>query len=285
VRILPENLVENVKKTLEALAGFEQDEMGDAWVSGEQLQGLTGLSPSEINNAVSILRDKGLVEWRQYLGTAPFKFGHVSITARGRFEREQTQKGESTVHEEAVQVIQRPATPVGSPYGFTDQDWETVAEAKSRSNELRIVLGCQFESEHYNTELLKTNVRDMLQKAVEEYNTGPGVIKVSLIFKPLTAGYGEHLFNEIARNIISSDIAVFETSDLNPNVMLEMGVALTWDVRVLPIKKEGQPKPPSDISGQTYADYRNSAAEFTDSDHHNKLLRMVERAARKKGKS
>jgi predicted nucleotide-binding protein len=68
------------------------------------------------------------------------------------------------------------------------------------------------------------------------------------------------LFNEIARDIISSDIAVFETSDLNPNVMLEMGVALTWDVRVLPIKKEGQPKPPSDISGQTYADYRDSAA-------------------------
>lgn len=101
----------------------------------------------------------------------------------------------------------------------------------------------------------------------------------------MAAGYGEHLFNEIARDIISADIAVFETSDLNPNVMLEMGVALTWGIRVLPIKDEGCPRPPSDISGQTWADYRNSAAEFIDSEHHRKLIRMVERAARKKGRS
>ena len=66
--------------------------------------------------------------------------------------------------------------------------------------------------------------------------------------------------------------------------MLEMGVALTWGVRVLPIKRQDCPKPPSDISGQTWADYQNSADEFLDSDHHNKLMRMVERAARKKGK-
>jgi hypothetical protein len=44
---------------------------------------------------------------------------------------------------------------------------------------------------------------------------------------------------------------LFETSDNNPNVMIEMGVALTWDRRVFPIKKKGRPKPPSDISGQT----------------------------------
>jgi hypothetical protein len=77
---------------------------------------------------------------------------------------------------------------------------------------------------------------------------------------------------------------VFETSDLNPNVMLEMGVALTWGVRVLPIKLEGQPKPPSDVSGQTWADYRDNAATFLDSEHERKLLRMIERAVRKKGR-
>lgn len=76
---------------------------------------------------------------------------------------------------------------------------------------------------------------------------------------------------------------MFDASDLNPNVMLEMGVALTWGVRVLPIKEEKCPKPPSDISGQTWADYRDSGDKFVDSDHENKLFRMVERAARKKG--
>jgi hypothetical protein len=105
---------------------------------------------------------------------------------------------------------------------------------------------------------------------------------VALDFRTLKAGYGEHLFNEIARDVISADIAVFDTSYQNPNVMLEMGVALTWGVRVLPIKKEGCPKPPSDISGQTWADYRSSGSEFVDTDHESKLVRMVERSARKK---
>jgi len=64
--------------------------------------------------------------------------------------------------------------------------------------------------------------------------------------------------------------------------MLEMGVALTWGVRVLAIKKEGCPKPPSDVSGQTWADYENSCERFIDGDHAGKLFRMVQRAARKK---
>jgi hypothetical protein len=51
--------------------------------------------------------------------------------------------------------------------------------------------------------------------------------EVRLALRSLRAGYGEHLFNEIARDVIRADIAVFETSDRNPNVMIEMGVALT----------------------------------------------------------
>jgi len=124
----------------------------------------------------------------------------------------------------------------------------------------------------------------MLRSAVKAYNDLPNAIPVQLIFRPLAAGYGEHLFNKIARDIISADIAVFETSDLNPNVMLEMGVALTWDVRVLPIKLQGQPSPPSDVSGQTWADYVNDAQQFVDSEHHHKMIEMVQRAARKKAR-
>ena len=124
----------------------------------------------------------------------------------------------------------------------------------------------------------------MFERAVTKYNAQPGALSAILDFRALGAGYGEHLFNEIARDIISSDIAVFETSDLNPNVMLELGVALTWGVRVLPIKLHTQPKPPSDVSGQTWADYSESAASFADPEHEDKLVRMVERAMRKKGR-
>jgi hypothetical protein len=123
-----------------------------------------------------------------------------------------------------------------------------------------------------------------MKDAVDRYNARSLTSSIELDYHVLAAGYGEHLFNEIVRGIISADVAVFDTSDMNPNVMLEMGVALTWGVRVLPIKAEGRPKPPSDVSGQTWADYRNSGAEFVDPDHQSKLVRMIELALRKKGR-
>lgn len=67
--------------------------------------------------------------------------------------------------------------------------------------------------------------------------------------------------------------------------MIEMGVALTWGIRVLPIKRVDRPKPPSDISGQTWANYEESGERFTDSEHYAKLVSLVERAARKKSKT
>lgn len=279
------SIEESVKLVLGALCEVERDERGEAWLSGAQLQKATNLSPAEINDAVTFLNESGLVEWRRYLGTAPFVFGHVTITPRGRFEfQHMTTVEQAEPQRQQVLGLQLPITPVGSPYGFTYEDWEIVQTAKERRDELRVVLGLQLESRYYNTDQLEKNVEGMFKRAVEEYNQKTNTHHVTLSFKTLGAGYGTHLFNEIARDIISADIAVFDTSDQNPNVMLETGVALTWGIRVLPIKKEGCPKPPSDISGQTWADYRDSGREFFPSNqkHHRKLVRMVEYVARKK---
>lgn len=278
---------ENATIVLKALGSQMTDEMGRVMLNGEELTHVTDLLPAQINDAVTVLVETGLAEWEQLLGTAPYVFGRVGITPRGRYELERMESAEKSEmkSEQKVTPIQRTPTPVGSPYGFQDEDWESVTERKSATSNLNVVLGYQFVSKHYDTGKLQENVREDFQKAVDQYNAMPGSAEVELVFNPLAAGYGEHLFNEIARDIIASDIAVFDTSDMNPNVMVEMGVALTWGVRVLPIKKEGCPKPPSDISGQTWADYRNSGEEFTDKDHGRKLLRMVERAIRKKGKA
>jgi len=150
---------------------------------------------------------------------------------------------------------------------------------------LYVVLGYQWKSKHFDSTELRRHIEDMFLKAVNDYNNLPGSFPIRLDFQSLAAGYGEHLFNKIARDIIGADIAVFETSNLNANVMLEMGVALTWGVRVLPIKLVGRPMPPSDISGQTWADYRESARIFTDPDHGVKLIEMIRQAVRKKGRS
>jgi len=261
---------------------------------GADLQKATDLPPHDINDAIALLQRSGYVEWRQYLGTAPYNFGHVWITPVGRYEVERASSilaeplpltASTTDPKAAVRgQVSLPPTPIGSPYGFHDEDWETIAERKARSDQLIVVMGYQFTSSFYDTTLLQQNIEGGLRRAVEQYNRQPGALPAVLDFRPLAAGYGEHLFNEIARDIIASDIAVFETSDMNPNVMVELGVALTWGIRVLPIKLQSQPKPPSDISGQTWADYEENAARFIDPDHESKLVRMVDRAMRKKGR-
>lgn len=273
----------NADKILNFLSQQERGEGREPSFTGAELQDSTDLSANEINDAVTILVESGLLEWLQTLGTAPFNFHQVSITPRGRYELERAEAS-SPAQESETRTVRTPV-PVGSPFGFSDIDWETVEDRKSRIDRLYVVLGHQFESGYFDLELLRANIEVMFDDAVDSYNNMPGNYPLELDFRSLAAGYGEHLFNEIARDIISADIAVFETSDLNPNVMLEMGVALTWGVRVLPIKERERPKPPSDISGQTWADYDENASRFVDPNHDIKLVRMVERAARKKGAS
>jgi len=290
---MAETLQALATRVLGILALAPRDEMGNSGIDGDSLAKVSGLEPSKINDAVTLLVHSGYAEWIQTLGTAPYIFLEVSITPIGRFEYEKTQdiigsglnvKAPDQSAPSQPQAISLPPTPIGSPYGFKDEDWEYITERKDDSDRVTVVLGYQFASDFYDSDALQENIRDMFQNAVEKFNSRPAAIPLTLDFRPLAAGYGEHLFNEIARDIIAADIAVFDTSDLNSNVMIELGVALTWGVRVLPIKRHDRPKPPSDISGHTWADYDDSAARFLDPTHDEKMIRMVERAVRKKGR-
>src|SRR5438876_5077088 len=57
-------------------------------VDGPTLAEITNLSPGDLNDAASLLQRSGFVEWRKYLGTGPYEFGHVWITPVGRYEAE-----------------------------------------------------------------------------------------------------------------------------------------------------------------------------------------------------
>lgn len=251
---------------------------------GATLTDALDLEPRRVNDAVALLERSSLVEAYKVLGTAPYEFMGVGATSLGRFQRQKMvadQEGDQGAGSERGSVPRTPV-PIGSPFGFTEQDWEFVAGERGRLDELKIVIGYQFESDCYDWDRLHMNLIKHFAFAVAQYSVAPGNQKITTNIKLLGAGYGEHLFNEIARDVISADIAVFETSDLNPNVMIEMGVALTWGIRVMPLRAEGRPRPPSDISGQTWVEYRDSGDKFTDPQHTQKLLRMVERAMRKK---
>jgi hypothetical protein len=269
------------------------------YVSPQDIQKATELKPLQINQAVELLNSNGLVEWLQPMGTAPFSFAFVRLTSRGEYEfqrkeaalktaqlatKEHRRDETPSIQEMIAALLERkPPSPIGSPYGFTDKDWETVSAWKANKNILYVVFGCKFDSEFCDYTELGKNIGNMFGQAVDRYNQENAGANIKLKFEPLHAGYGEHLFNEIARDIISSDIAVFETSDMASNIFIEIGVALTWGSRVFLIKNENRPVPPSDISGQTYADYRDNGEIFIDAQHLEKLYRMVERAIRKKG--
>ncbi|HEY6512865.1 MAG TPA: hypothetical protein VI032_12845 [Burkholderiaceae bacterium] len=291
----PTSIQVSAAEILRVLTKAREQAKGRGELDGPTISEITGLEPHDVNDAVALLRDSGYVEWIQFLETVDYDFAQVWVTPAGRMEGERL----SNIFAEPLRLdpttgqrapphkspVALPPAPIGSPYGFSDEDWEHIAQMRSRTSELRVVLGYQFKSQHYDADALRENVKHMLVGAVSAYNDSRGSLKTHLVYAPLAAGYGEHLFNEIARDIIAADIAVFETSDLNPNVMLELGVALTWGTRVLPIKHHSRPKPPSDISGQTWADYDDSALRFMDPEHAEKMLRMVQRAVLKKGRA
>jgi hypothetical protein len=269
---------ENSFKILQALAQLPR---GNYSLTGPELNKLVDLSPDEINDASKILYKSGHIIWLRWMGTGPYLFGNINITPKGRNYLEQTHKI-NTEHNNKSNILNKYLDPVGSPYGFIDSDWKIVSTRKADRNKIYVVFGSQFKSKFYNTQNLISNIHDHFKLAINTYNNDIKNNKIELSFKALQAGYGNHLFNEIARDIISSDIAVFDTSNLNPNVMLELGVALTWGVSVLPIKKEGCKKPPSDISGQTWADYLNDGVDFVDTDHNQKLLNLITRVVERK---
>ncbi len=271
--------------------------------TGEELQQALDIGPEILNAVIDQLSTTSLIKRFNYMGPSPYIFGHVRISSRGIYELERRKSYKKAISDfkpinfdtqikasDFKSLMKsllgfkelKPPTPVGSPYGFTDYDWELVSSRKSDLSTLFMVLGTKYVSSYYNTMALRQNILELVQKGVKKYNDEYNT-EISLKFIILKAGLGEHLFNQIARDIISSDIAIFDTSDLTPNVFLEIGVALTWGSRVFLIKHKDAPNPSSDISGHTYTEYSDNASDLLDEAHVKSVFRMVERAIWTKG--
>ena len=240
---------EDAAHVLSSIASYKpSEEQSRRAIDGPLLQQITGLDPERLNNAVDLLDEGAFLKvQRAYMG-GPFKFLAVILTSRGRLEAERLTEPkpspadrESGAASTGTPSAAGPSTlaatiyPVGSPYGFTGQDWASVTVDQKDPSRLIVCLGLQWESDFYDTSVVEGNVRSMFVRALE-VNASKTRLVVSLDFRKLKGGYGGHLFNEIARDIIASDIAVFETSDWNANVMIELGVALTWGKTILPIR-------------------------------------------------
>lgn len=282
---------QNAIKILTAIIENDDQSGKERTYNGNEINEMTGIEPRNINDAVEFLDDRTLIETFKAIGTSPYKFAFIQPNSRGRFLYHETKTQIMESDKSSVKSVSEKMSgnvsatsplPAGSPFGFTDQDWKYVQTQKRKKNILYVVMGMQFKSENYDTEELTKNIKMQFENAVENYNKKFISEKIILNFKTLSAGYGEHLFDQIARDIISSDIAIFETSDSNPNVMIELGVALTWGIRVLPLLKDGCSTLPSDLSGLTWVKYRNNGSEFVSDLHDDEMVSMVERAILKK---
>ena len=216
----------NATNILIKLYKFDE-ENGRAVYPGSKLIHLTQLKPDDINDAVDYLEERGLIERLNWKGTDPFTFGQIELNSKGRYIYQEIQKSHAENSNVENNIVAQQPIAAGSPFGFSDLDWEYTQMKISDYSKLIVVMGYQFESKYYNSDMLSSKIESQFKKALDRWNKSTNGSKLELDFIRLVAGYGEHLFNQIARDIISADIAVFETSDLNPNVMLELGVALT----------------------------------------------------------
>jgi tRNA A-37 threonylcarbamoyl transferase component Bud32 len=83
---------EDETQILLVLAAYEQSpgdpRRGRHALDGNKLHAATQLDPARINDAVALLEQSFFLEVKRFLGTSPFDFGRVELTAQGRREAE-----------------------------------------------------------------------------------------------------------------------------------------------------------------------------------------------------
>lgn len=73
------------------VAKGDKTDVERARAKGEDIKKATKLNPTQINDAVELLQAAGLVDWYQSLGTAPYRFYNVRISARGKLRTQQAE--------------------------------------------------------------------------------------------------------------------------------------------------------------------------------------------------
>lgn len=276
---MPSPIDEDASYLLALMAESGRADFSDHWLHEQ-----SGLEPVAIGRAVGYLDGLGAVKASGPV-SQPFGFHDVRLQSRGRFlYQAMLAQEQADLNDGAAWgfLPEPPPNPVATPYGLTADDWEAVALRKTDSQTLHVVLGLQFVSAHYDMKALIRNVEGRFRHAVQQYNYGHYDAMITVRFEHLLAGLKPDGFNRVARDVIGADLAVFETSDWNPNVMIEMGVALTWGVPVVPLRRAVARPIVLDVSGQGYVLHEDSAAQILCEAFDEQLMGMIEQAIRTK---
>lgn len=123
------------------------------------------------------------------------------------------------------------------------------------STSVRVFAGYQFESEHY----ARSDLENAISRACEMASDDLARLQaVSIQYTPPVIPVGEFLLPELKARIESSDLCVFEVSDVNANVFYELGIAHTLrkpTILLVSATAPRDPALPSDLQGLVYLRY------------------------------
>lgn len=123
------------------------------------------------------------------------------------------------------------------------------------TNPYTFFIGYQVDSQYYKQHtmaLLGSYISENLKSDLRKLN-------LQILHKPFGFRPGIHIFCDACKLIQKSILCIFEISDLNPNVMLEIGKSKYKNIVLLRRNSSGYPIPeiPSNIKGIFYESYDN----------------------------
>ena len=116
-------------------------------------------------------------------------------------------------------------------------------------NRMPIFLGYQLHSEFHEKEEINIFLKKITNILKRQYNLD---IQITIgEFVP-----GKILYSEVLNSIKGCEIALFDISENNPNVLIEVGIALGFNKKVILLKnKISKLKTPADINAYIYFPY------------------------------
>lgn len=128
-----------------------------------------------------------------------------------------------------------------------------------KKRKLKIFAGYQINSEYHDTKDVKQTILKVKEVVEKEFPN----IELDIKFGEFEAG--KVLFNEVLSAIKECEIAIFDISENNPNVLIEVGLAYGNNKQVILLKNELSKEKfeiPSDIGAFIYVPYKNKMAIY-----------------------
>src|SRR5688572_6445331 len=120
---------QDAERVLRWLSSYKKSDddpaAGRYYPSGPMIATGTSLPPPRVNTAVRFLHERGYADAQWSANSSPFLFAYAGLTPGGLMAAEESLDGSTATESAAV------LAPAGSPYGFTEHDWQAVLEARA----------------------------------------------------------------------------------------------------------------------------------------------------------